>query len=134
MSCFALCTFFLNIIFLADLCLCGYKAEFIQGLLKADKKHLAQKFNFINRLTNDVLSLSNSTIFVLVDLIYLIEHEIKDTTEANTSAPYLVNVKSRKENPQKLTQLRPRSYPRYLVGKKGRHKKTPSKTSTATAK
>ena len=34
--------------------------------------------------------------------------------------------KSRKENPQKLTQLSSRSHPRHLVGKKGQHKKTPS--------
>ena len=34
--------------------------------------------------------------------------------------------KSRKENPQKLTQLSSRSHPRHLVGKKGQYKKTPS--------
>ena len=34
--------------------------------------------------------------------------------------------KSRKENPQKLTQLSSRSHPRHLVGKKRQHKKTPS--------
>ena len=32
---------------------------------------------------------------------------------------------SRLENPQKMTQLSPRSHPRHLVGKK-QHKKTPS--------
>ena len=37
-----------------------------------------------------------------------------------------LNGKSRKENPQKLTQLSSRSHPRHLVGKKGQHKKTPS--------
>ena len=35
-------------------------------------------------------------------------------------------IKSRKENPQKLTQLSSRSHPRHLVGEKGQHKKTPS--------
>ena len=30
----------------------------------------------------------------------------------------IVSIKSRKENPQKLTQLSQRSYPRYLMGKR----------------
>ena len=35
-----------------------------------------------------------------------------------TRFPYCYNSKSRKENPQKLTQLSSRSHPRHLVGKR----------------
>ena len=38
----------------ADLLLYGYEAEFIQGLLKACKKQVAQKFNFTYRYIDDV--------------------------------------------------------------------------------
>ena len=41
----------------ADLFLYGYEVEFIQGLLKAGKKPLAQKFNYTYRYIDDVLSL-----------------------------------------------------------------------------
>ena len=44
---------------LADLFLYSYKAEFIQSLLKAGKKHLAQQFNFTYRYVDDVLSLNH---------------------------------------------------------------------------
>ena len=67
----------------------GYEAEFIQGLLKAVKKHLAQKFNFTCRYINDVLSLNNSKISEFIYLIYPCELEIKDTAETNTSAIYI---------------------------------------------
>ena len=45
---------------LADLFLYSYDAEFVQSLLKADKKHLAQQFNFTYRYIDDVLSLKNT--------------------------------------------------------------------------
>ena len=71
---------------LADLCLYGYEAEFIQGLLKADKKHLVQKFNFTYRYIYDVLSLNNSKTSEFIDLIYPCELKINDTTESYISA------------------------------------------------
>ena len=74
---------------LADLFLNGYEAEFIQGLLKADKKHIAQKFNFTNRYIDDVLSRNNSKILEFIDLIFPCELKIKDTTVSHTSASYL---------------------------------------------
>ena len=74
---------------LAVLFLCGYESEFIQGLLKAGKKHLAQKFNFTYRYIDDVLSLNNLKISEFIDLIYPCELEIKDTTETDTSVSYL---------------------------------------------
>ena len=38
----------------ADLFLCSYEAEFIQGLLKKNEKKLAQSFNFTFHYTYDV--------------------------------------------------------------------------------
>ena len=45
---------------LADLFLYSYEAEFVQSLLQAGKKHLAQQFNFTYRYIDDVLSLKNA--------------------------------------------------------------------------
>ena len=45
--------------FFADLILYGYEAEFIQELLEAGKKHLAQRVNFNYRYIYDVLYLDN---------------------------------------------------------------------------
>ena len=45
---------------LSDLFLYMYEAEFVQSLLKAGKKHLAQQFNFTYRYIDDVLSLKNT--------------------------------------------------------------------------
>ena len=41
----------------ADFFLYLYEAEFVQSLLQAGKKHLAQQFNFTYRYIDDVLSL-----------------------------------------------------------------------------
>ena len=46
---------------------------------------------------------------------------------------FLLYHKSRKENPQKLTQLSSRSHPRHLVGKRTAQKDTPQ-TPQATAR
>jgi hypothetical protein len=74
---------------LADLFLYSYEAEFIQELLKKNEKKLARSFNFTFRYIDDVLSLNNYRIGDFVDRIYLIELEIKDTTDTDTSASYL---------------------------------------------
>ena len=55
-------------------------------------------------LAVDLLSLISNIFFVLYFQLYL--------------------TKSRKENPQKLTQLSPRFHPRHLVGKKTAQKNT----------
>ena len=74
---------------LANLFLYSYEAEFIQSLLQAGKKQLAQQFNFTYRDIDDLLSLKktqnlqsiwNSSIHVL---------EIKETTETAASSSYL---------------------------------------------
>jgi hypothetical protein len=74
---------------LADLFLYSYEADFIQGLLKKNEKKLARSFNFTFRYIEDVLSLNNSRFGDFVDRIYPIEHEIKDTTDTDTSASWL---------------------------------------------
>ena len=62
---------------LVDLFLYSYEAEFVQSLLKADKKHLAQQFNFTYRYTDDVLSMKNTKFAEYLEFIYPREHEIK---------------------------------------------------------
>jgi hypothetical protein len=62
----------------------------IQGFLKKNEKLLARSFNFTFRYIDDVLSLNNSRLGDFVDRIYLIELEIKDTTDIDRSASYLV--------------------------------------------
>ena len=52
-------------------------------------KRLARSFNFTFRYIDDVLSLNNSRLGDFVDRIYLIELEIKDTTDIDRSAWYL---------------------------------------------
>ena len=74
---------------LADLFLYSYEANFIHGLLKKNEKKLARSFNFMFRYIDDVLSLNNSRFGDFVDGIYLIELEIKDTTDTDRSASYL---------------------------------------------
>ena len=74
---------------LADLFLYSYEADFIQGLLKKNKKKLALSFNFTFRYIDDVISLNNFRFGDFVDRIYPIELEIKYTTDKDRSASYL---------------------------------------------
>jgi hypothetical protein len=55
-------------------------------LLKKNEKKLARSFNFTFRDIDDVLSLNNYRFGDLVDRIYPIELEIKDTTDTDKSA------------------------------------------------
>ena len=71
------------------LVLYSYAADFIHGLLKKNQKKLARSFNFTFRDVDDDLSLNNSKFGNLVDRIYSIEFEIKDTTYTDRSASYL---------------------------------------------
>jgi len=66
-----------------------YEADFIQGLLQKNEKKLARSFNFTFRYIDYVLSLNNSRFGGLVDRIYLIELEVKNTTDTDKSASYL---------------------------------------------
>ena len=74
---------------LAELFLYLYEAEFVQSLLKAGKKHLAQQFNFTYRYIDDVLSLENRKFAEYLKFIYPRELEIKETTETEPSSSYL---------------------------------------------
>ena len=74
---------------LADLFLYSYEAEFVQSLLQAGKKHLAQQFNFTYRYLDDVLSLKNTKFPEYLEFIYPGELEIKETTETAASTSYL---------------------------------------------
>jgi hypothetical protein len=74
---------------LADLFLYSYETDFIQGLLNKNGKKLARSFNFRFRYIDDVLLLNNSRFGGFVNRIYLIELEIKDTTDTDRSASYL---------------------------------------------
>jgi len=74
---------------LADLFLYSYEADFIQGLLRNNKKKLARSFNFTFRYIDDVLSLNNPTFSEHLDQIYPSELEIKETTDSKKSASYL---------------------------------------------
>ena len=74
---------------LADLFLYSYEAEFVQSLLKAGKKHLAQQVNFTYRFIDDVLSLKNTKFAEYLEFIYQPELEIKETTKTAASSSYL---------------------------------------------
>ena len=73
---------------LADLFLYSYEAEFVQSLLKAGKKHLAQQFSFTNRYIDDVLPLKNTKFAEYLEFIYPRELEIKEKTEFAASSSY----------------------------------------------
>ena len=73
---------------LADLLLYWYEADFIQRLLKKQKK-LARYFSFTFHYIDDVLSLNKSRFGDFVDRFYRIGLEIKDTIDTDRSASYL---------------------------------------------
>ena len=73
----------------ADLFLYFYEADFIQGLLKKNEQKLDQSSNFMFRYLHDVISLNKSRLGDFVDRIYLIEFEIKSTTDTYRSVSYL---------------------------------------------
>ena len=58
---------------LADLFLYSYEADFIQGLIKSGKRHLAKSFNFTVRYTDDVISL-NDLKFGITLMIYILKN------------------------------------------------------------
>jgi hypothetical protein len=74
---------------LADLLLYSYEADFIPVLLNKSERKVTRSFNYTFRYIDDVLSLNNSRLGDIVDRIYPIELEIKDTTDTDMSASYL---------------------------------------------
>ena len=76
-------------LFLADLFLYSYEADFLHGLHKKNEKKLARSFNVTFRYIDDALSLNNSRFGDFIDRIYPIQLEIKYTTDTDRSASYL---------------------------------------------
>ena len=74
---------------LADLFLYSYESEFLQKLVKDKKIHEARAFNFTYRYIDDVLSINNSRFAEFLPLIYHPELEVKETTDAASSASFL---------------------------------------------
>ena len=74
---------------LADLFLYSYESEFLQKLVKDKKIHEARAFNFTYRYIDDVLSINNSRFAEFLPLIYPLELEVKETTDAASSASFL---------------------------------------------
>ena len=68
---------------ISDIFLYSYEADLIQSLLSTGKKKLASQFNFTYRYIDDP-DFEN-----FLGQMYLVELEIKNTTESNTSASYL---------------------------------------------
>ena len=73
---------------LVNLFLYSYEAEFVQSLLQAGKKHLAQQFNFTYRYI-DVLSVKNTNFAEYLEFIYQRELEIEETVETAAFSSYL---------------------------------------------
>ena len=69
-----------------DLFLYSYEAEFIQTLIKSGKRHLAKSFCFTYRYIDDVLSINNAKFEDYINIIYPVELENKDTTDADHHA------------------------------------------------
>ena len=76
---------------LADLFLYSYKEDFMKWLLKKKRKvaSLTLSFYFSYIHVDDVYSLINSKFGDFVDHIYLIELEIKNTTDTASCISYL---------------------------------------------
>ena len=71
-----------------DFCFYSYEAEFIQGLLRNNKKKLARLYNFTFRYI-DVLSMNNPTFSKHLDQIYPSELEISGDHRLQISASYI---------------------------------------------
>ena len=74
---------------LADLLLYSYEAKFIQTLIQSGKRYLVKLFCFIYRYIDDVLLINNPKFGDYFNIIYPVELEIKDTTDADHHASYL---------------------------------------------
>ena len=74
---------------LAYLFLYSFEADIVQNLPKADKKYLAQQFNFTYRYIDYLLSLKNTKFAEYLEFIYPRELEIKETMETAGSSSYL---------------------------------------------
>ena len=67
----------------------SYETYFIQGLLNKNEKKQVRCIKFTFRFIDDVLTLNSYKFDDLVDRIYPIELEIKDTTDTSRSDSHL---------------------------------------------
>ena len=65
------------------------RLSFIQTLIESGKRYLAKSFCFTFRYIDDVLSINNPKFGDQINIIYPLELEIKDTTDADHHASYL---------------------------------------------
>ena len=87
----------------ADLFLFCYERDFMLSLSEDNQSGVIEAFNSTSRYLDDLLNIDNNFFDSMVNRVYPSELQLN---------------KSRKETPQKLTQLSSRSHPRYLVGKR----------------
>ena len=73
---------------LADLFLYSYENEFLDKLIKEDKRKLARKFNLSYRYIDDLISFNNKRFKEFISDIYPKELTISETTESTSVASY----------------------------------------------
>ena len=78
----------MSFFFILSIMWCSLYADFIHEILKENEKKLTWSFNFKFRYIDDVLSLN--TFYDFVNCIYVIELEIKDTTDTAKTTSYFV--------------------------------------------
>ena len=74
---------------LADLFLYCYENEFLEKLIKKDKRKLARKFNLSYRYIDDFISFNNKRFKEFISDNYPRELTISETTESTSIASYL---------------------------------------------
>ena len=74
---------------LADLFLYSYENEFLDKLIKEDKRKLARRFSLSYRYIDDLISFNNKRFKEFISDIYPKELTISETTESTSVASYL---------------------------------------------
>ena len=83
---------------LADLFLYSYENEFLDKLIKEDKRKLARRFSLSYRRIDDLISFNNKRFNEFISDIYPKELTIFETTESTSVASYLDLLFTRDEN------------------------------------
>ena len=90
---------------LADLFLYSYENEFLDKLVKEDKRNLARKFNLSYRYTDDLVSFNNKRFKEFISDIYPKELTISETTESTSVTSYLHLLFTRDKSDNITTKL-----------------------------
>ena len=90
---------------LADLFLYSYENEFLDKLIKEEKRKLARKFNLSYRYIDDLISFNNKRFKEFISDIYHKELTISETTESTSVASYLDLLFTRDKNDGITTKL-----------------------------